>query len=52
MNGLRDYHTKFEVSQKEKDKYHMLSLKMFTFCPFTEQSANLRYILNRTELLF
>ena len=25
MDGPRDYHTK-EVNQKEKDKYHMISL--------------------------
>ena len=26
MDGTRDSHTKSEVSQKEKDKYHMISL--------------------------
>ena len=37
-----------EVSQTEKDKYHMISVKMFTLCPFTEQFANVWYILNRS----
>ena len=27
MDGPRDGHTVTEVSQKEKDKYHMISLK-------------------------
>ena len=26
MDGPRDYHTKWSLSQKEKDKYHMISL--------------------------